>query len=105
MRFSILLVAAFFTLVGCSQPEQSTATDEPASTSVHSRGVVVAVTPEYNAVTIQHEPIPEFGMAAMTMEFTAAQSVSLEGVDVGDTVSFELTGPLDISSITVTDER
>lgn len=102
----LVVVAGLFALVGCSPPDQSMAPDdEPVATSIRSRGVVVAVTPEYNAVTIQHEPIPELGMPAMTMEFTAAPSVSLDGVDIGDTISFELSGPLDISSITVTDER
>lgn len=105
MRLSIIIAAGFLTLAGCSQPQQPPVTDEPAETGIRSSGVVVAVTPEYNAVTIQHEPIPELGMSAMTMEFTAAPSVSLDGVDVGDTVSFELSGPLDISSITVTDEH
>lgn len=105
MRLNVMIAAGLFSLAGCSQPEQSPATDQPVETAIRSNGVVVAVTPEYNAVTIQHEPIPELGMSAMTMEFTAAPSVSLDGVDVGDTVSFELSGPLDISSITVTDEH
>ncbi len=42
-------------------------------------------------------------MGAMTMEFTVAQAEMLSGIQVGDRVSFEFSGPLDIQSIAVTD--
>ncbi|MGE0045915.1 MAG: copper-binding protein [Hyphomonadaceae bacterium] len=59
----------------------------------------MTVTREHGAITIQHEAIPEYGMGAMTMEFTVADAASLEGIQPGDSVRFELSGPLDIASL------
>lgn len=72
-----------------------TAQETPAG-PVHSRGVVYAVTREYNAITIQHEAIPEYNMPPMVMEFTVAQ---LNGLEPGDNVTFETRSGLDISTI------
>jgi Cu/Ag efflux protein CusF len=90
-------------LAACSPP-QPTATEQPAeptatSAPIRGRGVVTAVTPEYNALTIHHEPIPEYDMPAMTMEFGLEQAATLEGIEVGDRVEFVLSGPISISSI------
>jgi len=94
-------------LAACSQPQQQAPTEQTAQApaSIHARGVVVAITPEYNAITIEHEAIPEVGMGAMTMEFTVAQASVLEGVEAGDHIEFELSGPLDITSISVTEAK
>ena len=110
MRFQNLAYAAAcaFALTACTEPQpqkQSNAQPSEAPTSVRSRGVVVAVTREYNAVTIRHEPIPEYRMGEMTMEFTVAEGDQLEGIDVGDHVSFELSGPIDIRTITVSPDN
>jgi Cu(I)/Ag(I) efflux system periplasmic protein CusF len=77
-----------------SAPEQAA-----PSVPVRSRGVVHAVTPEYNAITIQHEAIPEYDMPAMVMEFTVDNPSQLEGLAAGDSVTFELRSGLDISTI------
>lgn len=91
-------------LPACTPPEL--AADAPASTGpsapsapVRSRGVVYAVTPEHNAITIQHEAIPEYDMPAMVMEFTVDNPLQLEGIEVGDSVAFTLRSGLDISTI------
>jgi Cu/Ag efflux protein CusF len=89
----------------CSQPQP--AAETPADTAaapapsapVRSRGVVQTVTREYGAITIQHAPIPEYDMPAMVMEFTVDNPAQLEGLEAGDTVTFELRSGLDISSI------
>ncbi|MDX2275025.1 MAG: copper-binding protein [Hyphomonadaceae bacterium] len=92
-----------FVLSACGNPQApiadqtSVATDAP--TTVQSRGQVVAITPEYNAITISHEAIPEFDMAAMTMEFTVADASQLAELAVGDQVNFGLSGPIDIATI------
>ena len=80
-------------LAGCS----------PAPTNVRASGVgeVVVIQPEYGAVTIRHEPIPEYGMGAMTMEFTTDNPALLKDVAVGDQVTFELKAPTEIDKITV----
>jgi Cu/Ag efflux protein CusF len=102
MRFVIAscAVGMALALAGCDQPRPQTDTQKQDATRVRSRGVVVAVTPEYNAVTIQHEPIPGYQMPAMTMEFTVADGAQLDGIAAGDTVTFELSGPIDIATIT-----
>jgi Cu(I)/Ag(I) efflux system periplasmic protein CusF len=61
-------------------------------------GKIVVLQPEYGAVTIRHEPIPEYGMGAMTMEFTT-EAERLKGLQVGDRVTFELKGPTEIETI------
>jgi hypothetical protein len=61
-------------------------------------GVVQAVTREYNAVTIQHEAIPEYDMPAMVMEFTVDDASQLQGLAAGDIATFELRSGLDIST-------
>lgn len=105
-----LLVALALTLAACS-PEaahKESATDAahdshqaaPAG-PVKATGEVVVLQPEFAAVTIRHDPIPEYGMGAMTMEFTTDSADKLKGLKVGDKVSFELTGPTEIETIKV----
>jgi|GEM_PF-2446477 len=104
MRFLLLPLIAATMMAACSRPQSET--DEPqaaaqgeAPAGVHSSGTVVAITREYSAITIQHAPIPEFQMEAMTMEFTVADATQLDGLNVGDRVTFDLSGPIDIRTI------
>jgi len=94
-------------LPACSPPqpaaEAPAAADTARSTPVRSRGVVHAVTPEYKAITIQHEAIPEYDMPAMVMEFTVDEPSQLDGLEQGDNVTFELRSGLDISTISETE--
>lgn len=106
MRLQLLFLASACAILGCSQPPTTTATTSQQAapvTNVHSRGVVRAITREYNAITIEHEAMPEYGMEAMVMEFTVDDGSKLNGINVGDHVSFVLKSGLDISSITVTE--
>lgn len=72
---------------------------------MHSRGVVYAVTREENAIAIQHEAIPEYGMEPMVMEFTVDDPSKLDGIEVGDKVTFELRSGLDIATISVVEDN
>ena len=108
MRVQLTWACAALSLaaVACSAPPQRTeeapaaADTSPApAIPVHSRGVVQTVTREYNAITIQHEAIPEYEMPAMVMEFTVDNPAQLQGIEAGDTVTFELRSGLDISTI------
>jgi Cu/Ag efflux protein CusF len=56
-----------------------------------SRGVVRAVLPELNVVVLSHEDLPGY-MGAMTMGFRVHDPQLYEGLDIGDTVRFTLTG-------------
>lgn len=82
-----------------AETETATTTQEAPAPPVHSRGVVYAVTREYNAITIQHEAIPEYNMPPMVMEFTVDNPSQLDGLEPGDNVTFELRSGLDISTI------
>jgi Cu/Ag efflux protein CusF len=89
-----LLLTVALVLAACS-PQGAKAPGAP----VRASGEVVVLQPEYGAVTIRHEPIPEYGMGAMTMEFTTERPEALAGLAVGDKVTFELKGPTEIETI------
>lgn len=55
------------------------------------RGIVRAVLPQANVVILTHEDIPGF-MGSMTMGFPVQDPTFYEGLDVGETVRFTLTG-------------
>ena len=57
----------------------------------HSRGVVRAVLPELNVVVLTHEDLTGY-MGSMTMGFRVHDPKLYEGLDIGDTVRFTLTG-------------
>jgi protein SCO1/2 len=84
--FSVLLLA----LVGC-KPDSS-APPGPAAAAPQTytvRGIVQAISPDQQQVTIKHEAIPGY-MGAMTMEFAARDTNVLNGVSAGDQISFTL---------------
>ena len=104
------IVVAALALASCSPPHQQSNAPQTAAApaaaapqAVVARGVgeVVVLQPEYSAVTIRHEAIPEYGMAAMTMEFTIADAAQLGGLQIGDQVRFDLKGPTEIERIEV----
>jgi Cu/Ag efflux protein CusF len=55
------------------------------------RGIVRAVLPQANVVILTHEDIPGF-MGSMTMGFPVQDPKFYEGLDIGETVRFTLTG-------------
>ena len=59
--------------------------------SWQARGVVRAVLPELNVVVLTHEDLAGY-MGAMTMGFRVHDPKLYEGLDIGDTVRFTLTG-------------
>ena len=103
----LIALAAALALAACSPPPaQKAPTQETApvaAPAIHATGVgeVVVLQPEYGAVTIRHEPIPEYNMGAMTMEFTTADPAQLNGIKVGDHVRFDLKGGTEIEKIEV----
>jgi Cu/Ag efflux protein CusF len=57
----------------------------------HARGVVRAVLPELKVVVLTHEDLAGY-MGSMTMGFRVHDPKLYEGLDIGDTVRFTLTG-------------
>jgi Cu/Ag efflux protein CusF len=58
---------------------------------LRARGVVRAVVPEINVIVLSHEEIGGF-MPPMTMGFRAQDAKLLDGVQVGDLLTFTLRG-------------
>ena len=89
LRFHATVLALGLSFAGCDAPPGSVARrTEPVT--YEARGVLREVWPERRKAVIAHEDIPGF-MAAMTMEFTAAESREFAGLAPGDVVSFRLT--------------
>ena len=105
MKRLLIPVTLGLALAACSPPATKDAAAPPAEATMaaHAKGTgeIVVLQPEYGAVTIRHEAIPEYGMGAMTMEFTTANPAQLTGLKVGDKVSFDLKAPTEIESIEV----
>ena len=68
------------------------------------RGIVRAVLLPANVVILTHEDIPGF-MASMTMGFPVKDPKLVEGLDIGATVRFTLTGiPPDLAITAISRE-
>ena len=61
--------------------------------AVESSGVVKAIDPQAQKITLAHDPIEALNWPVMKMAFKVADPLLLEGIDVGDKVHFELQGP------------
>jgi Cu/Ag efflux protein CusF len=56
----------------------------------HGTGTVNSVDPAQHKVNLSHQPIPEIGWPAMTMEFPVAPSVDLTAIKPGTRVNFTI---------------
>ena len=61
-----------------------------ATGPVEAHGSIVSLMPEHRMIKIAHEAIPELQWEAMSHDFIAAETVSLEGFAPGDEVDFTL---------------
>ena len=84
-----LLLAIGFALAGCDAGRK-TAETVPEVTTYEARGVLREVLADGRRAVIAHEAIPGY-MAAMTMEFTAAEAQELAGLVPGDALAFRLS--------------
>ena len=56
----------------------------------HGTGTVNSVDPAQHKVNLSHNPIPEIGWPAMTMEFPVAASIDLRSIKPGTRVNFTI---------------
>ena len=56
----------------------------------HGTGTVNSVDPTQHKVNLSHNPIPEIGWPAMTMEFPVAPSIDLTAIKPGTRVNFTI---------------
>ena len=111
-----LIVPIALLAAACSPP----ATQEPAKTDagmnmetpapaaagpITSTGTVTQVDAAAGTVTINHGAIAAISWPAMTMQFTAENPAILQGIAVGDSVSFELKSATETSVVTVVQEQ
>ena len=61
-----------------------------AQKDVHGTGTVNSVDAAHHKVNLSHNPIPEIGWPAMTMEFPVADSVDLKAIKPGTRVNFTI---------------
>ncbi len=66
------------------------ATDKAAAGAVWVNGEVRRIDVEGGKLTLKHDAIPQFEMAAMTMVFRVAEPGLLAGLAVGDQVRFRI---------------
>lgn len=87
------------TAAACSQETTAPAKEDMGSMEMNepavagpvtSTGTVTQVDPAAGTITINHEAIPAVPWPAMTMQFTAENPAILQGIAVGDHVTFEL---------------
>lgn len=62
-----------------------------AQESVEASGVVKAIVKEEKTIRIFHDPIPLLRWPAMTMVFDVSDPAMMEGISVGDRISFQFT--------------
>ena len=56
----------------------------------HGTGTVNSVDPAQHKVNLSHNPIPEIGWPAMTMEFPVAPAIDLKAIKPGTRVNFTI---------------
>jgi Cu/Ag efflux protein CusF len=57
---------------------------------VHGTGTVNSIDPTRHKINLSHQPIPEIGWPAMTMEFPVAPSIDLKAIKPGTQVNFTI---------------
>ena len=60
------------------------------ASDAHGTGTVNSVDPARHKVNLSHNPIPEIGWPAMTMEFPVAPSIDLTAIQPGTRVNFTI---------------
>ncbi len=67
---------------------------------ITSIGTVTAIDAAAGTLSLDHEPIAAISWPAMSMQFTAENPAILQGIAVGDRVSFEIKSATETSVIT-----
>lgn len=102
----IIAVSLALFVAACSPPAQTDDMNmaEPAASAVAgpitSTGTVTQVDAAAGTITINHGAIEAVSWPAMTIQFTAEDPSILQGVVVGDSVSFELKSATETSVVT-----
>ncbi len=115
MLRSLIAPIALF-VAACSPPaSQAPATPDPGMNigaaepavagAITGTGTVTQVDAAAGTITINHGAIEAISWPAMTMQFTAENPAILQGIAVGDSVSFELKSATETSVVTVVQKQ
>ena len=91
LRTSLALLVSL-ALASCNRKETGAERPGATDTSIlvfHTKGLVKGVD-EGGGLTVEHEEMPGY-MAAMTMPFNVKDKNDIEGINVGDEISFKYT--------------
>ena len=91
LRTSLSLLVSL-ALASCNREEtgaESTVAPEASILEFHTKGLVKGVD-EGGVLTVEHEEMPGY-MAAMTMPFEVKDKNDIEGINVGDEITFKYT--------------
>lgn len=62
----------------------------PDSKTITGKGVLRELMPDERKINVSHEPIPALGWPDMTMDFRIDETVSLEGLQPGQAIEFDM---------------
>lgn len=88
---------------GLSAQEHSYASmgvEHNQDSSIHASGKIKSISTDKTVVRIFHDPIPELKWPAMNMPFSVQDSTLVNGLQVGDRVSFEFISEGGTNTIT-----
>ena len=107
-----LIVPIALLAAACSPPRAQDAAESDADMNmtesaapapagpINGVGTVTAVDAAAGTVSIDHEPIAAISWPTMSMQFTVEDPTDLQGIAVGDRVSFELKSATETSVVT-----
>ncbi len=110
----LLIIASIgLAAAACSPPASEEASDmggmdmsAPAATGpIQGAGTVTAVDAAAGTVTLNHEPIAALSWPTMTMQFTVEDPTALQGIEAGDSVTFDLKSAEESQVITAIREQ
>ncbi|MBX9745507.1 MAG: copper-binding protein [Hyphomonadaceae bacterium] len=109
MRWLIAPIALLAAACSPPAPQEPAETDAggnveapapEAAGAITGAGTVTQVDAAAGTITINHGAIAAISWPAMSMQFTAENPAILQGIAVGDTVSFELKSATETSVVT-----
>lgn len=106
-----LIIPIALLAAACSPPAQREAAKGEAGMNIETTmpapagpitgvGTVTAVDAAAGTVSLDHGPIAAISWPAMSMQFTAENPAILQGIAVGDRVSFEIKSATETSVVT-----
>jgi Cu(I)/Ag(I) efflux system protein CusF len=119
---ALVLAALALATAACSPPSTSTtapasavsesktgdmamSTTAQATGPIRSNGVVTQVDASAGTITFNHQAIPAINWPAMTMQFHAENPSMLQGIAVGDHVTFELKSATETGIVTMVQKQ